>query len=55
MKETSVIIDYRNSAVGSNSCGPELAEELRISEKKFSFSFSIKPVFVSNIEPFAEY
>ncbi len=53
-RETTVIIDYRNSAVGSASCGPELDEALRIKEKEFSFTFKIKPVFSGNILPFKE-
>lgn len=52
--ETTVIIDYRNSAVGSNSCGPELDPAFRISEKEFSFTFKVKPVFSGNILPFCE-
>ncbi|MBQ9084222.1 MAG: DUF4981 domain-containing protein [Clostridia bacterium] len=50
-----VTIDYRNSPVGSNSCGPQLAKELRIDEKEFSFTFRVKPVFVGNIDPAKEY
>ena len=53
-RETTVIIDYRNSAVGSNSCGPRLAESLQISEKTFSFTFAVKPVFSGNVDPFKE-
>ncbi len=40
---TYVYIDYKQSGIGSNSCGPELKEELRLSEKEFSFDFSITP------------
>ncbi len=54
-KDTTVIIDYRNAGIGSNSCGPELAPEYRISEKDFDFSFNVKPVFNGNILPFGEY
>ena len=53
-RETTVIFDYRNSAVGSASCGPELDEALHIKEKEFSFTFKIKPVFSGNILPFKE-
>ncbi len=41
--ETYVYIDYKQSGIGSNSCGPELAKELRLSEKKFTFCFDIAP------------
>ena len=54
-KEITVIIDYRNSGIGSNSCGPELSPEYRISEKKIDFSFSFSPEFIGNIDPFAKH
>ena len=54
-RETTVIIDYRNAGIGSNSCGPELLPEYRISEKKISFSFSFSPEFTGNVDPFKLY
>ena len=54
-RDTTVIIDYRTSGIGSNSCGPELAPEYRITEENIKFKFFIKPVFVGNILPFKEY
>ena len=39
-----VRIDYKNSGVGSNSCGPALPEKYRLSEKTIEFGFSVKPV-----------
>ena len=36
-------IDYKSSGVGSASCGPDLLEKYRFNDKKFNFSFSIKP------------
>lgn len=51
----SVIIDYRNSAVGSNSCGPRLRKDLQIDEREITFSFSIKPVASDEFNPFLEY
>ena len=53
--ETTVIIDYRNAGIGSNSCGPELDRKYRIEEAEFDFSFYIKPSFSGNIIPFKEY
>jgi beta-galactosidase len=44
-KETIVHLDYKMSGVGSNSCGPELLEKYRLSEKEFAFAIRIKPVF----------
>ena len=38
----TVRIDYKNSGMGSASCGPVLSEEYRLSEKDISFSFYIK-------------
>lgn len=37
----NVRIDYKNSGVGSNSCGPELKKEYRLAEKKIEFEFTI--------------
>ncbi len=39
---TNIRIDYKNSGVGSNSCGPELLEKYRLSEKEIHFEFCIK-------------
>lgn len=54
-KETYVYLDYKQAGIGSNSCGPELNKEFRITEPQFSFSFRIKPVFAGDVQPFAEY
>ena len=34
--------DYRNSAIGSNSCGPQLNDALKINEKHIEYSFIIE-------------
>ena len=34
-------IDYKNSGIGSASCGPELAEKYRLTEKEILFTFYI--------------
>lgn len=39
---THIRIDYKNSGIGSNSCGPELIEEFRLKEKEISFNFTIE-------------
>ena len=40
--DTIIRIDYKNSGVGSHSCGPELNEKYRLSEKKIdNFEFII--------------
>ncbi len=40
-RNTIVRIDYKNSGVGSASCGPELAEKYRLSEKRVDFDFYV--------------
>ena len=39
---THVRIDYKNSGVGSSSCGPDLPPEFRFSDKKICFNFDLK-------------
>lgn len=43
-ENTYVYIDYKQSGIGSHSCGPELDKELRFSDKSFGFVFSIEPI-----------
>ncbi|AUS98598.1 glycoside hydrolase family 2 [Clostridium thermosuccinogenes] len=47
--ETIVHIDYMNSGVGSNSCGPELLPQYRLSQKEINFKVRIKPVFKDDV------
>ncbi len=42
-EKTFVYIDYKQSGIGSNSCGPMLAEKFRLSEREFTFCFDILP------------
>lgn len=53
-KETYVSIDYKQSGIGSGSCGTSLADKWKLSEKQFSFKFSVKPVDTGNINCFEE-
>ncbi len=39
--KTYVRIDYKNSGIGSNSCGPNLPEEFQLNEKEINFKFTI--------------
>jgi beta-galactosidase len=39
---THLRIDYRNSGVGSQSCGPELNAIHRITEKEIRFAVSVR-------------
>lgn len=38
---THVRIDYKDSGIGSQSCGPELQEQYRLSEKEIHFGFTL--------------
>jgi len=40
-EKTYFEVNYRCSGIGSASCGPDLAEEYKVSEKEFTFSFVI--------------
>ena len=39
---TYLIIDYKQSGIGSNSCGPDLPDEYRFNESEFSYNFYLK-------------
>ncbi len=39
-----VRIDYKMSGLGSNSCGPALAEQYRLSEKHIEFEFTLEKI-----------
>ena len=38
---TYLYVDYAQSGIGSNSCGPELNEEYRLNNKKIMFNFDL--------------
>lgn len=38
----NIRIDYKNSGVGSNSCGPDLIRKYRLQEKEIVFGFVVK-------------
>jgi beta-galactosidase len=40
-KYTNLRIDYKVSGIGSNSCGPQLAEKYQMKDKTVDFSFTI--------------
>lgn len=45
LKENGAVnirIDYKNSGVGSNSCGPQLIEKYRLAEKEIEFTYKVK-------------
>ena len=39
---TVLCLDYRQSGMGSNSCGPELAPRYRLAEESFSFALELR-------------
>ena len=39
---THIRIDYKNSGVGSSSCGPDTEPQYTLNEKKISFAFDVK-------------
>lgn len=41
---TVLCVDYRQSGIGSNSCGPMLLEKYRLNEEEFCFGVRIKPM-----------
>lgn len=41
--DTVLCLDWRQSGVGSNSCGPELKKEYRVDQDQFVFSIHLKP------------
>ena len=51
-KEINFNIDYRNSALGLNSCGPRLRKNREISERSFEFTFKLEPLPSYNPDPF---
>jgi len=39
-----VCLDYRQAGIGSNSCGPELAEKYWLAEERFVFDLMLEVV-----------
>lgn len=52
---TYVKIDGKQSGIGSNSCGPALADEYRFKETEYSYEFIIKPGVAADIDPYELY
>ena len=42
-RATHLCVDYKQSGVGSHSCGPELLPQYRLAEKSFTFRLKIRP------------
>ena len=42
--KTHLRVDYQVSGIGSASCGPELMEKYRLSEREITFGFRISPI-----------
>ena len=46
---TVLCIDYRQSGIGSGSCGPQLAHEYRLNDYHYHYSFHIKPEVLQTV------
>ena len=53
-RETVVNIDYRQTGIGSQSCGPELDPKYRLSDTEFRFTVRLLPARRNDIDPFCE-
>ena len=53
-RETVVNIDYRQAGIGSNSCGPELFPQYRLSETEFRFTVRLLGGRRNDVDPFGE-
>ncbi len=53
LRATVLNIDYRQTGIGSNSCGPRLSGQYRFEERAFTFAFRLTPCFVNDIDPFS--
>ena len=40
---TVVCVDYMQSGIGSNSCGPELGKQYRLDAESFEFNVLLRP------------
>ena len=40
---TVVCVDYMQSGIGSNSCGPKLHEKYRLDDAEFDFDLVLRP------------
>ena len=54
MKETCVNLDLMQSGIGSNSCGPALAQELRMQAHAYTFTVRLLPMNVNDTCGFEE-
>ena len=51
-EETIVNVDMRQAGIGSNSCGPVLAEKYRIMPGDYRYSFRLLPARIDRVDPF---
>ena len=54
-KETVLNLDYRHNGIGSHSCGPQLHEQFRFTEKEFRFTFRLLAARKGEVDPYEEY
>jgi beta-galactosidase len=53
-EETIVHVDYQQTGIGSNSCGPNLQEKYELKPQHIDFGFSFKPIWIENLPPYLE-
>ena len=54
-RETTMIVDYRQAGIGSNSCGPSLDPAYRLDAEHYDFTFRFLPCTAAEIDPFDEW
>lgn len=52
LNETVVCVDFKQCGIGSNSCGPVLAEEYTLKDSSYRYSFRIVPLAERERDPF---
>jgi beta-galactosidase len=54
LDDTVVNIDYRQTGIGSNSCGPKLEEKYEFKDRTIDFTVRISPARIGDTDPFEE-
>ncbi len=54
LDDTVVNIDYRQTGIGSNSCGPKLEEKYELKDRTVDFTVRLSPTRIGDTDPFEE-
>ncbi len=54
LADTVINLDYRQTGIGSHSCGPELFRPARFTDEAFRFSVRLLPALVNDLTPYTE-